>query len=359
MSDDQDLHRLRDLPRIALETGYLDVYRAYRGLPMDASKLRAELAALAPELGPLLRLFALGEKVARTALEPLLGAELVAALERLRVLLPAEPGVVHSGGMFLLPFLGKVVFLPALRHSPVALFGDDTAALAARLAPPRGARSLGLHAGVGALALHAVSLAAHVVAVEDSAVARAVAELNVSMNGLEDRIELRDGSAADVVQRGERFAHLAANPPLLPFPADLLAEPGSDQGGSPTERVLERVPDLLADGGVAQIIGSGLGDAGGPRLRALLETQASALAIALTVTSQVPLDSGRMLGALADSSGRAGVLSAEEAQRRMTQHLARTGCDRLFLFHLTISRGPRAGLSISRPDTLGGGYWSR
>lgn len=363
----QDVELLRALPRLVLGAGYVDACLSYPGLPMDDAALRREVAALAPELQPLVRLFALGDPVAPELLEPALGAELVGALERLRVLVRAPSGDLHGAGLCLIPFHGHVALVPAPRDAPVAVFGDDTAALAARLSLPRGARALALCAGPGVFALHLARVADHVIALEEQPAALACAELNVVMNGLDDRVTLRQGFALDALEPGERFGHVSANPPLLPFPRELFdpapAAPAAPGLGSPCERIVRALPALLGEAGVAQLVGADLGDAGGPRVAGVLSAHAGAhgLASSLMITCQAPLArGGRLLGSLARNTARAGILSAAEAERRMLDHLERTGCDRLYLFSITATLGRRApGLVVSRPDRLGGGFWTR
>lgn len=362
----EDIALLRELPAAVMRAGYVDAYLTYGSMHMRWDAMRRELSALPAPLSALVRLFALGDAVEADDLQTPLGGSLPAALERLGVLLRTQDGRLHSGGLLLLPLLGQMAFIPAPRDDPAAFFGDDTAALAARIMPARGARCLNLCAGPGVVALRAATLGERVIAVEQHQLPLGCAELNVAMNGLEDRIELRRGFGTAALRDGEFFDHVSANPPLLPFPPSLLRGPGGlpqEEGESPTVELIRLLPSVLSPRGVAQLIGADLGDNEGPRLMRLLADQSAAedISAVLTVTGSAPLSPGsRLLRALAFSNAEASGLPPVECERRMTDAMSRAGCDRLYLFHLTLSRGAGpAGLIVSRPDTFGGGFWYR
>ncbi len=359
LSDDVEL--LRTLPSVVLATGYVDVFYAYPGLPARDGTLRQELDALSDDVRPLVTLFLLGDPVAPATIERALGTPLVTALERLRVLLRGPDGSIQTAGMCMIPFDGHLVLLPAPRHAPVALFGDDTLALAARLAPPSGGRCLAIGAGPGTFALGLARRTDHVVLLDDQSVALACAELNIVMNGLDERVSLRAGLEA--LEAHETFDYIAANPPPLPFPGELFESPAGDMERSASERVVRALPSLLRERGRAQLVGADLGDEHGPlTARALAEiAPRHGLSAALTITCHAPLErDSRLLVSLAQHTARAGVLSAGEAIERMVAHLDRVRCDRVHLFALTVTRGVRTpGLVVSRPDVFGGGYWTR
>ena len=80
-----------------------------------------------------------------------------------------------------------------------------------RLIPP-GATVLDLGTGTGVGALAAARWAGRVVAVDLNPAAQRCAQINVLLNGLEDRIEVRGGDLFEAV-RGEGFDVLLFNPP--------------------------------------------------------------------------------------------------------------------------------------------------
>lgn len=357
---DDDIALLREVPGRMLRLGYVDAYLMYGMLHMRTAGLRHELAALSSDVRLLCRLFALGEAVIASDLDRLLGKSLVDALLRLHVLLPKEPGLLHTGGVCLVPTLGRLALIPLSSVGPAELFGDDTAALAVRLAVPPGARCLDLCAGPGVLALRLADSASQVVAIETRPAARACAELNFAMNAVEARVELRAGGP-EAVAADERFDHVSANPPLLAFPPVLFAPDGETE--TMTERVLRGLSGWLQPTAVAQVVAAGVGGEAGPRALAILRQQSEqhGLSASVTVTGQTALTPGSsLLRALAINVARVQSLPVEQVEASMLGHLAEVSADRLFLFHLTACLDPaRAGVQVSRADTLGPGYWFR
>lgn len=364
---------LKEVPGRVLRAGYVDAYHLYGQLHMRRDAIRQELKALPRSLNALVRVFALGEAAAMEDLALTLSARHLDALRELGILLVTD-GRGHSGALSLVPVFGQLAFVPAPPGNPLASFGDETAALLARAAPPRGGRCLVLWSGPGLLTLRAASTSAHVVAVESSTVAVGCAELNMVMNGYEDRVELRHGTHLSTIREGERFDHVLANPPLMPFPDAVLkaGEPGGtddDQGkdnGQPsdtaTDLLLSHLPALLAPGGAAQIVGADIGTSEGPLLLGLLRQLAkdAGLSVVLTIVSSTPLSpASRMMRALTASASISSGLPVETCRGRILSYLRARSCGRLYLFFITVSQCDRPELAVARPDTFGRGFWYR
>ena len=211
-------------------------------------------------------------------------------------------------------------------------------------------------------------MASHVVAIEIHPMAVACAELNVVMNGLEDRVDVRRGDLYAALAPDERFDHVVANPPLLPFPTDLpyaLAEHGGADGLAITRRILDGLPARLRDGGSAQLIGSCLGDAAGPHPRGELARTAAEKGwrITFTLPTRAPLRPGEaVFERLVDTSAALGAPEGERATvaARLAEHLSSLGADHLYLYYMTVTTAAaRPGLSVTTHYRRPGGVWFR
>jgi methylase of polypeptide subunit release factors len=127
--------------------------------------------------------------------------------------------------------------------------------------PAPGARALDMGTGSGVGAVFAARRGFQVVGVDLNAEAVRCARANVLLNGLEERIEIRQGNLFAPVA-GERFDLVVWNPPFF------RGEPrgGFDQAWRASD-VMERfaagLPAVLARGGVALVLLSTDGDAAG------------------------------------------------------------------------------------------------
>jgi release factor glutamine methyltransferase len=118
---------------------------------------------------------------------------------------------------------------------------------------------LELCAGAGHIGLLCTALQSRpLVAVDVNPVACGYARLNADANGLGDLVEVRRGPVDAVLEAGERFAVVIADPPWVRraevqrFPEDpLLAIDGGDDGLDLAWLCLEVTAGHLADGGSA------------------------------------------------------------------------------------------------------------
>jgi len=360
-----DLDVLRQLPTILLREGYIDTYCVYGTLHVRFAAVREQLELLPRPVRTLMSLFFLGEMQPVQEVAEIFTDGQIQALRRLGVFMESG-GRLHTGGLVLLPIGGLLMFVPAPNINPPVYFGDDSAALVAHLSPPRGARCVDFCAGPGIQALRASTAGGHVVAVEINPVALAVAELNVALNGLEDRIELRLGDLYAALRPEERFDFVSANPPLLPFAPDLpypFVGHGGGDGLAVTRRILDKLPGILSERGTAQIIGTCLGDLDGPTPRAELARYAKeqGLHVVMTVPARLPMHPGSpMFDGLVWTCAEASGLSTEVVQRRYAEHLQQLGADHLYTFFLTISQGrARPEFQLTEHFRRPGGFWFR
>ena len=145
--------------------------------------------------------------------------------------------------------------------------GDDSIGLSRLMLPGRG-RCLDLCAGVGTQGLLCAQTAQSLVAVEKQEKAQLFFWLNAVLNGLEAKVEFRQGDFVEAIA-GERFDHIVCNPPLLPVPREVeypLVGDGGPDGLDFPRRLLAALPALLNPGGRCHMIGTLLGGPLGPDL---------------------------------------------------------------------------------------------
>ena len=117
-------------------------------------------------------------------------------------------------------------------------------------------RSLDLGTGCGVQALHLATHSDEVVATDVNRRALWVTRFNAALNGVADKIDVRDGSFFDPVA-GERFDLIATNPPFVISPATgerLVYRDSGLPGDRVVEDIVRAAPGLLADGGWCQIL---------------------------------------------------------------------------------------------------------
>jgi methylase of polypeptide subunit release factors len=117
-------------------------------------------------------------------------------------------------------------------------------------------RALDLGTGCGVQSLHLATHAGQVVATDVNRRALELTRFNAELNGLADRIEVREGSFFDPVA-GEQFDLVATNPPFVISPATgerLVYRDSGLPGDRVVEHIVRGVPDLLREGGTAQVL---------------------------------------------------------------------------------------------------------
>jgi release factor glutamine methyltransferase len=126
---------------------------------------------------------------------------------------------------------------------------------------PAGCSVLDLGTGSGALAVCAARTAGRVVATDVNPEAVRCARLNLLLNRVDDRSEVRHGDLFEPVA-GERFDRVLCNPPFF------RGSPGSDlerafRADDFAERFAAALPQHLTDDGCALVVLSSDGDVGG------------------------------------------------------------------------------------------------
>jgi methylase of polypeptide subunit release factors len=153
-----------------------------------------------------------------------------------------------------------------LRPDHVLGAGGASTTLARSTIRTRVARLLDVGTGCGVQALHAARHAAHVTGTDTSPRALAMAALNWRLNASEvdgTGLDLRRGSLLEPV-RGETFDLVVSNPPFVISPRTgygaaaptLEYRDAGFVGDTLVQRLLSGIPDALAPGGVAQLLGN-------------------------------------------------------------------------------------------------------
>ncbi|MBS43707.1 MAG: transferase [Nocardioides sp.] len=117
-------------------------------------------------------------------------------------------------------------------------------------------RSLDLGTGCGVQALHLAGHSDLVVATDVNDRALRVARFNAALNGVADRVDVRDGSYFEPV-RGEQFDLIATNPPFVISPATgerLVYRDSGLPGDRVVEHIVRTAPEHLAPGGWCQVL---------------------------------------------------------------------------------------------------------
>lgn len=285
--------------------------------------------------------------------------EVIEALERGDILSRHRDGSISLSGLVLLPIMGLWLLCQKAQPNPTLYFGDDSIALAQRLFARPGARALDLCAGPGIQALRLAMLGADVVAIEVNPVAAALAKLNVALNGLESKVDVRIGNLYEPVL-GERFDRICANPPLLPIPDDMpypFVGHGGADGLKIVQKILDGLPHVLNQGGIARILGTTLSDGYLPLCIESLDqwARSSCLQLTMFVTSHHPLIPGsQFFEGLSDTSASTGKITPADARQRFQSSLSRMGATHIcaYFLHVTHGSGGAQLLDITEEPTL-------
>lgn len=241
--------------------GYADFLACFDPLGLSPSAWWSARKGLPAALGTIVDLFLLGNAVDPAALPPAL-RELVPALQTTGLVTTRPDGRLETTGFVVLLILGNWLVCHPPQADPLFYVGEDSIALLGRLTPGSARSCLDLCAGPGLHAVHLARFASSAVAVEHNPEVAGLARLNARLNGVAGRVEVLAGDLYEPVV-GRRFDLIAANPPTLPYPADLPAPRighGGPDGLSFTNRVLAGLPDALTDRGRAQLVGMALTD---------------------------------------------------------------------------------------------------
>nr|WP_205707182.1 methyltransferase [Kineococcus vitellinus] len=155
--------------------------------------------------------------------------------------------------------LGELATGQALAADHVLGVGGASLTLASATVRTPVERVLDIGTGCGIQALHASRHARRVTATDTSERALDLAAVNAALN--EVALDLRQGSLLEPVEEGERFGLVVSNPPFVITPRTGAVptyeyRDGGMPGDSLVARLVGGVGDVLAPGGVAQLLGN-------------------------------------------------------------------------------------------------------
>lgn len=315
-------------------------------------------------LRPLIDLFLLNRTVVPAVLPGVLQDQL-ANLEAIGLLRRFASGVAMVGGLSVLPVFGRWLMCEAPQANPHFYFGDDTLSLLARLMPKAGGRCLDLCAGPGMLALYAAGVADQVVAVELTPAPAHLARLNVDLNRMSHRIEVREGDLYAPINASEDFDTVVANPPMLLIP-DAFDGPvigrGGEDGLDLTRRILDGLPQVLRPGGSAQIIGVSLSNGRTPLgLGGIEDVVAGSLDLTFSILSHRPVgEDAAYLDALVATVVATSGAADGEVRAAYLAMFRKAGASALchFFIHARAGRGQIDVIDASASNSAAGWRWS-
>ena len=273
-----DAVRLRRVRRALDEFGYDAIQRGLRGgfprVPFPPYvEFSSTLRIVEPRLRTWFRLLMLGRRLPAPEVQAALGAELVRDLVRLG-LVRERAGRMDTGGLGLVSYHDRYLvasldptYPTAIDRRQTVYVGGPSYHLAGQL--PVGKQygsALDLCAGSGLLGILMAPRSRRVVCAELLPEAVNAARFNVALNGLEDRVEVVQGSLYEPVAQ-KRFDLIVVNAPFVPLPADLGGAAFAD-GGPDGMRllgpILEELSDHLTARGEAMLYVQGMGGPSAP-----------------------------------------------------------------------------------------------
>jgi hypothetical protein len=307
-------------------------------------------------LGATVDLFLLGRAVRPAALPPGL-QRIVPGLAAAGLLIERADDAVQADGVIVLHVDGVWLVCHPPQPDPLFYFGEDSLALLRRLPRSAAGTCLDLCAGTGLHAVYCGLAGGSVIAVErDPRVAR-LAQLNAELNGVTDRLQVRPGDLYGPVA-GLRFDLVTANPPSLPYPADLPGPRighGGEDGLRLVTRILDGLPDALTRTGRAYLVSLTLTDGRAGRLDHRLAdlVRDRDLGISGSVLSHAPMRAGsttfeRVVAVVAAIAGT----DRDRVRHSYARLLDRLDASHLSAFALRITAGG-GGLplmDVSSPD---------
>ena len=215
-------------------------------------------------------------------------------------------------------FVGNVYYYPTCQSKDqIPYIGPDSYWLSRMICNHTSGVVLDLCSGSGIQAIISAKNADKVIAVEIDSRAVDMIQINVCLNKLDHKIEVREGNLYSVINDGEIFNYIIANPPFIPIPDDIsfpLAGDGGALGDVIITHILSDSMRYLSSDGELIMIGQVIGDANQTFLtdlvktfidsgwvnltyhsRTLIEHQALESAKLTNLLNQVKEDSGKWL----------------------------------------------------------------
>jgi methylase of polypeptide subunit release factors len=304
--------------------------------------LRADLVTLPRAMADQLRLLVLGESLTIADAIRALGRDVIDALLDDEVLIRPESSHVATPSLRLVEHWGSLLLCDRQSASATRYFGTDSTALG-RVVLSRSGAWLDVCSGVGAQSMLALARSGAVVAVDINPDVGRLLEFNGRLNGFPaDQISFVCGRAEEVdlsgVTPADGFRTVTCNPPWMPLPESLrfaLVGHGGPDGLSVTRPLLERLPTLLHEDGVAVFVGLLMGNESGPFLGLFNEiAERVLLDIEVVATCRVPASSGPFFDQLVATASNFSGQQEAAIREEVTDHFATMGSKCLFSAYL-------------------------
>ena len=212
-------------------------------------------------------LFLLNKSLETSVVLELLGEGVHQELLKAEIL-AEESGLTSTNGYILICF-NSILFLcePNLHLKPPSVyFGPDSVALGTYHIPSFNGKGLDLCAGSAIQAMNVASRCQEVYAVEINERATKLAQFNICLNFLDEKVRLFNMSIEDFAAQNEsQFDLIVFNPPFVPIPKSLkfpFVGGGGEDGLELTKNILTLYLPRLNEGGAIEFLGFGLGSNG-------------------------------------------------------------------------------------------------
>lgn len=181
---------------------------------------------------------------------------------------PRDFQLIAVGDRYLL--LDAAIHFPLGRSHEIYLGIDSLILLHYISRTKRQEKMLDLCCGTGVVGLAMTTLADQVVSTDIFPAALTLSAMNAALNGMEDRIEIRNEPLERTLNSGERYDVVACNPPFVALPSEynppLFAAGVGPDGLDYLRLLLEKAPDMLNPGGEALFIADLVGNGQEPHL---------------------------------------------------------------------------------------------
>ncbi|MFC1475891.1 methyltransferase [Candidatus Zixiibacteriota bacterium] len=329
------------------EQYFIDPWPAYE-------TVRDEIRRFPTATANALRLFLLGEAIpsSHVTKELISEGELSLLLDSGFLIIDSDDRIM-TDGYAIVSFRGDYFaagfphFYPTCGDKQISVYiGMDSYRLARSLPHHGAATVLDLGTGSGFQAILCAREGAKVVAIEQNSKAVDIARLNVAINNLNDRVEIRRGDLYSAVPN-ERFDRIIMNPPFMPVPQGIpypACGAGGEDGLVIVRRFLAGLSAHLNPHGRAYMAGQAIGSSAGPFLiQELRELQSSdKWDLLVTLDVAMPLSFQSHVIASITAATTAADRSEEDLTSAWKDLYERLGAEYLFSFELTARRAVRS-----------------
>ena len=217
--------------------------------------------------------------------------------------------------------------------------------LADRLGVCEGDRVLDLGTGSGILSLFCAEKAKHVVATDVNPKALAYAQFNARLNGVDDKIEFRQGNLFEAVPL-DSFDLIVANPPPVPVPPGtpfFLHSDGGPDGLRVFEEILSEAPGYLREELRMQFVMLSLVGKRGPLLATLLQDRLGRTKTAIKLTPLYPSP----VALIPDFFS---LFEHSPGFAEWSAGLDQTGLHSLDCYHISVRAAPSFRMTVAEPN---------